>query len=141
MEEDPACPTLLHLAVEQNFAHVTKLLVEKYPSLVYTKTQPAGGNIEYLPVEKALMLYNDDTAAYLISQMKPDRWEKLVLCSLFGWFFDTFLRCEARRTVFLIPHISLHFNKELLTSWFNNMKSRTSEISTFYLPLGWMSLT
>ena len=77
VEEDPACPTLLHLAVEQNFAHVTKLLVEKYPSLIYTKTQPVGGNIEYLPVEKALMLYNDDTAAYLISQMKPDRWETL----------------------------------------------------------------
>lgn len=66
--------------MEQNFAHVTKLLVEKYPSLIYTKTQPVGGDREYLPVEKALMLYNDDTAAYLISQMQAERWETLVLC-------------------------------------------------------------
>ncbi|KAK2556747.1 Transient receptor potential cation channel subfamily V member 5 [Acropora cervicornis] len=72
-EEDPACPTLLHLAVGWNFLHVAKLLVERYPSLVYTETQQVEEEREYLPVEKALMLYNDETAAYLISQMKPDR--------------------------------------------------------------------
>ena len=75
-EEDPACPTLLHLAVGWNFLHVAKLLVERYPSLVYTETQQVEEEREYLPVEKALMLYNDETAAYLISQMKPDRWVK-----------------------------------------------------------------
>lgn len=73
-EEDPACPTLLHLAVGWNFLHVAKLLVERYPSLIYTETQQVEEEREYLPVEKALMLYNDETAAYLISQMKPDRW-------------------------------------------------------------------
>ena len=73
VEEDPACPTLLHLAVERNFLRVAKLLVEKYPSLVYTETQQVDKEREYLPVEKALMLYNDETAAYLISQMKLDR--------------------------------------------------------------------
>lgn len=71
--DDPACPTLLHLAVEQNFIRVAKLLVEKYPSLIYTKSRRVGEKREYLPVEKALLMYNDATAAYLISQMKPGR--------------------------------------------------------------------
>lgn len=72
-EEDPVCPTLLHLAVEHNFLLVTKLLAEKYPSLVYVRTEKVGDEREYLPVEKALMSYSDETAAYLISQMEPDR--------------------------------------------------------------------
>ncbi|XP_015747105.1 PREDICTED: uncharacterized protein LOC107326867 [Acropora digitifera] len=73
VEEDPEYPTLLHLAVEQNFLHVSKLLVERYPSLLYIKTEKVPGKSEYLPVEKALMSYKDETAAFLISQMKPDR--------------------------------------------------------------------
>ena len=74
-EDDPACPTLLHFAAERNFLRVVKLLVEKYPSLLYIKTETVlGGKNEQLPVEKALISYNDETAAYLISQMKPDRW-------------------------------------------------------------------
>lgn len=72
-EEDSARPTLLHLAVERNFLRVAKLLVEKYPSLVYTRTEAVGEKRAYLPIEKALMSYNDETAAYLILQMKPDR--------------------------------------------------------------------
>jgi len=73
VKEDATRPTLLHLAVERNFLRVAKLLIEKYPSLVYVETEKAGYEREYLPVEKALMLYNDETAAYLISQMEPDR--------------------------------------------------------------------
>ena len=73
VKEDPARPTLLHLAAEWNFLRVAKLLVEKYPSLLYTPTRQVGEERAYLPVEKALILYNDETAAYLISQMKPDR--------------------------------------------------------------------
>ena len=72
--EDPACPTLLHLAVEWNFLRVAKLLIAKYPLLLYTKTEEVPEKSGYLPVEKALMLYNDETAAYLISQMKSERW-------------------------------------------------------------------
>ncbi|KAK2556753.1 hypothetical protein P5673_021312 [Acropora cervicornis] len=79
VEEDPEYPTLLHLAVEQNFLHVSKLLVERYPSLLYIKTEKVPGKSEYLPVEKALMSYKDETAAFLISQMKPDRVHKLFL--------------------------------------------------------------
>ncbi|XP_068727782.1 transient receptor potential cation channel subfamily V member 5-like [Montipora capricornis] len=79
VEEDPARPTLLHLAVEWNFLRVTKLLVEKYPPLLYTETQQVGKKMKYLPVEKALISYNDKTAAYLISQMKPDRVHDLFL--------------------------------------------------------------
>ena len=77
--EDPACPTLLHHAVEWNFLHVAKLLIAKYPSLLYTKTEEVPEKNGYLPVEKALMLYNDETAAYLISQMRPDRWVTVLL--------------------------------------------------------------
>lgn len=73
VEEDPAGPTLLHLAAERNFVHVTKLLVEKYPSLVYMQTEQVGNQRGYLPVEKALMSFKDETAAYLISQMEPNR--------------------------------------------------------------------
>ena len=72
VDEDFARPTLLHLAAEQNFLHVTKLLVEKYPSLVYLETEEVAGERPYLPVEKALMSHKDETAAYLISQMKLD---------------------------------------------------------------------
>ena len=72
VDEDFARPTLLHLAAEQNFLHVTKLLVEKYPSLVYLESEEVAGERPYLPVEKALMSHKDETAAYLISQMKHD---------------------------------------------------------------------
>ena len=82
IEEDPARPTLLHLAAEQNFLHVAKLLVEKYPTLVYLATEEVAGEREYLPVEKALMSYRDETAAYLISQMKHDWWvQRLATCT------------------------------------------------------------
>ncbi|KAL9951799.1 hypothetical protein ACROYT_G044528 [Oculina patagonica] len=80
VEENPARPTLLHLAAEQNFLHVTKLLVEKYPTLVYLETEVVGDYERgYLPVEKALMSYKDETAAYLISQMKHDWVHELFL--------------------------------------------------------------
>ena len=70
---DPACPTLLHLAAEQNFLHVTKSLVERYPGLMYLWTYEQDDKPSYLPVEVALKKYKDDTAAYLISRMRPDR--------------------------------------------------------------------
>ncbi|RMX39951.1 hypothetical protein pdam_00021264 [Pocillopora damicornis] len=79
VDEDFARPTLLHLAAEQNFLHVTKLLVEKYPSLVYLETEEVAGERPYLPVEKALMSHKDETAAYLISQMKHDWVHELFL--------------------------------------------------------------
>lgn len=72
VEEDPARPTLLHLAAERNFLHVAKLLTETYPSLLYLETEEVSGERAYLPVEKALLSYQDETAAYLISQMKHD---------------------------------------------------------------------
>lgn len=85
VKEDPTRPTLLHLAVERNFLHATKLLVEKYPSLVYVETEKAGYEREYLPVEKALMLYNDETAAYLILQMEPERWVTHTYISIYSF--------------------------------------------------------
>ena len=52
---------------------MSKLLVEKYPSLLNMGTEAVGKERVYLPVEKALMSYKDETAAYLVSQMKFDR--------------------------------------------------------------------
>ena len=78
-EEDPEFPTLLHLAAERNFVHVSKLLVEKYPALVYIQTERRFGDERgHLPVEKALMSYKDEAAAYLISQMEIATWVTLV---------------------------------------------------------------
>ncbi|XP_068676223.1 transient receptor potential cation channel subfamily V member 2-like isoform X2 [Montipora foliosa] len=79
VDEDPAGPTLLHLAAERNFVQISKLLVERYPSLLYMETEKVGNEREYLPVEKALMTYQDETSAYLISQMEPNRVRKLFL--------------------------------------------------------------
>jgi hypothetical protein len=63
---------LLHLAAAQDFSHVAAHLVRHYPSLVYQDTEVVGEQRAYLPVEMALMAYKDETAAFLISQMKPD---------------------------------------------------------------------
>ena len=72
-KDDPTRPTLLHAAAEQNFLHVTMSLVEHYPRLMYLWTYKQDDNPCYLPVELALKKYKDDTAAYLISQMRHDR--------------------------------------------------------------------
>lgn len=79
VEEDSARPTLLHLAAEWNFLHVAKLLTETYASLLYLETEEVSGERAYLPVEKALLSYQDETAAYLISQMKHDWWVKTAI--------------------------------------------------------------
>ena len=76
-EENQARPTLLHLAAAQNFTHVATHLVKKYPSLVYLETEVVDDQRGYLPVEYALNAYKDataadETAAFLISKMKPD---------------------------------------------------------------------
>ena len=41
---------------------------------MYLWTYEQDDKPSYLPVEVALKKYKDDTAAYLISQMRPDRW-------------------------------------------------------------------
>ncbi|XP_067030169.1 uncharacterized protein [Acropora muricata] len=79
-EGDLTRPTLLHLAAAQNFLHVSKALVEHYPGLMYIYSKEQEEKPSCLPVELALMEYKDDTAAYLISQMRHDRVQKLFLC-------------------------------------------------------------
>ncbi|XP_028417815.1 uncharacterized protein LOC114542475 [Dendronephthya gigantea] len=75
---DGSPKTLLHLAAEQNFLHVSRSLVDRFPALLYVKT---GEQISkaILPVELALRKKQDDTAAYLISQMLAPRVTKLFL--------------------------------------------------------------
>ena len=84
VEEDPARPTLLHLAAERNFLHVAKLLTETYPSLLYLETEEVSGERAYLPVEKALLSYQDETAAYLIkiSYANLCKFSNLLACVL-----------------------------------------------------------
>ena len=41
---------------------------------MYLWTRKKDSNPSSLPVELALKKYKDDTAAYLISQMRHDRW-------------------------------------------------------------------
>lgn len=71
IEELPGEPTLLHLAVEQNFLNVSQSLVKRYPGLMYIPT--LGKDSKDMPVELALKKKNDETAAYLISQMITSR--------------------------------------------------------------------
>ena len=71
-DEDPGCPTLLHLAAEKNFVTVSKSLVDECRGLLYLKTEKHGDKRPYLSVEIALMEFNDDVAAYLITQMKHE---------------------------------------------------------------------
>ena len=72
-KDNPTRPTLLHLAAEQNFLHVTKSLVDQYPGLMYLWTKEQDDMPSYLPVELALKKYKDDTAAFLVSHMRHDR--------------------------------------------------------------------
>ncbi|XP_046844774.1 transient receptor potential cation channel subfamily V member 2-like isoform X2 [Xenia sp. Carnegie-2017] len=78
-ESDDAQKTLLHYAAKQNFVHVAKHLVKKYPKRVYQTTKAVVGKGEFLPVEMALEEKQDETSAFLISQMTPDRIYELFL--------------------------------------------------------------
>ncbi|XP_074610946.1 transient receptor potential cation channel subfamily V member 4-like isoform X2 [Acropora palmata] len=127
VEEDPAGPTLLHLAAEQNFVHVAKLLVEKYPALVYLETEQMENKRGYLPVEKALMSYKDETAAYLISQMKHD------------WVYELFLYDdELNRAKFSFGHFISHKNLKTgqldMTKTVNSVLDRLVNPHWPYLP-------
>ncbi|XP_015780961.1 PREDICTED: uncharacterized protein LOC107358902 [Acropora digitifera] len=120
-KEDPAHPTLLHLAAEQNFVHVAKLLVEKYPALVYFETERMENERRYLPVEKALMSYKDETAAYLVSQMKHD------------WVYELFLYDdELNRAKFSFGHFISH--KNLKTGQHDMMKTVNSVLDRLVNP-------
>lgn len=100
-EEHAWEPTILHHAAKQNFLHVSRMLVERWPSLMY---QPTKVMIEpekmpsVLPVEVALENFQDDTAAYLISQMKYDRVQELFLCK----------ESEEKSKLFFGKYISYH---------------------------------
>ncbi|XP_015761593.1 PREDICTED: uncharacterized protein LOC107340729 [Acropora digitifera] len=104
LKDDPTRPTLLHLAAEQNFLHVSKALVEHYPGLMYMYSEKQKEKPSYLPVELALKEYKDDTAAYLISQMRHDRVQKLFLCqeneaqTPMKFYFGDYISCQDAKT-------------------------------------------
>lgn len=75
-EEDKTTKTLMHYAAELNFLHVTKTLVKKCPGLLALKTKAQlkpEKKRGLLPVELALIMENDDVAAYLIRMMWHER--------------------------------------------------------------------
>ena len=66
---DPSRPTMLHLAAERNFVHVARTLVKERRGLLYSYTEEQDETRACLPVEVALMKFNDEVASYLIAQM------------------------------------------------------------------------
>lgn len=84
-EEDPDCSTILHLAAEKGFEKISKTIVEHYPGLLYLSTEEHDGKRELLPVEVALIGCKDDTAAYLIGQMKNE-WYAIPLFFISSFF-------------------------------------------------------
>ncbi|XP_048580356.1 uncharacterized protein LOC5510674 isoform X2 [Nematostella vectensis] len=79
-DDDQRRPTILHLAAERNFAHVAKTIVDHYPGLLYMPTEEYDDCRELLPVEVALIEFNDETAAYLIGHMRHEWVHDLFLC-------------------------------------------------------------
>ena len=75
-EEDKTKKTLMHYAAELDFLHVTKTLAKKCPGLLALKTKAQlkpEKKRGLLPVELALMMENDDVAAYLIRMTWHER--------------------------------------------------------------------
>jgi len=82
-EDDKTKKTLMHYAAELGFLHVTETLVKKCPGLLSMKTKALfkpEKKRRLLPVELALTMENDDTAAYLIRMMRHERVQRL-----FSW--------------------------------------------------------
>ena len=113
-DEDPLRHSLLHIAAKQNFLHVAKCLVEHYPGLMYMETEEDQIGQSYLPVELALLNFKDETAAYLISQMKHDWYvnESLVYvhCTVLGCFLQQLLCADSvwEGRSFGIFHVTLN---------------------------------
>ena len=75
-DEDKTKKTLMHYAAELDFLYVTKTLVKKCPGLLALKTKAQikpEKKRGLLPVELALIMENDDVAAYLIRMMWHER--------------------------------------------------------------------
>ena len=72
---------MLHLAAERNFVHVARSLVEQCRGLLYLYTdhEEQDDKRPYLPVEMALMEFNDEVASYLITLMDNEWWVGLNL--------------------------------------------------------------
>ena len=73
-KRDPSQYTLLHYAARLNFVHVASSLLHHYPGLLYITTKAHGVDRSYLPVELAIKESRDDAAAFLVKQMKHERW-------------------------------------------------------------------
>ena len=68
--------TPLHYAAELNYTTVAQSILCHYPGQLYITTNPhsANQNRRSLPVELSLMRHNDDVSAFLIENMKPERY-------------------------------------------------------------------
>lgn len=68
--------TPLHLVAELNYTTVAQTILCHYPGQLYITTNPHTGNKNrrYIPLELALIKYNDEVSALLIEHMKPERY-------------------------------------------------------------------
>lgn len=107
-DEDPYCPTILHLAAEKGFEKISKTIVEHYPGLLYLNTEEHGGKRELLPVEVALLGFKDETAAYLIGQMKNE-WYEFSLSFSFSFFSPFFSEARFFSSFVNFPPFFLYF--------------------------------
>ena len=68
--------TPLHLVAELNFTTVARTVLRHFPGQLYVTTNPHSGNhnCRRIPVELALLSDYDDVSAFLIDNMKPERY-------------------------------------------------------------------
>ena len=68
--------TPLHLVAELNYATVARTILCHYPGQLYITTNPHAGNKNHrhIPLELALLSFNDEVSALLIEHMKSERY-------------------------------------------------------------------
>ena len=75
-KDEPSWKTPLHLVAELNYTTVAQTILCHYHGQLYITTNPHTGNKNhrYIPLELALIKYNDEVSALLIEHMKSERY-------------------------------------------------------------------
>ena len=75
-KDEPSWKTPLYLVAELNYTTVAQTILCHYHGQLYitTNPHPCNNNRRYIPLELALMKYNDEVFALLIEHMKSERY-------------------------------------------------------------------
>ena len=75
-KDEPSWKTPLHLVAELNYTTVAQTILCHYQGQLYITTNPHTGNknCRYIPLELALIKFNDEVSALLIEHMKSERY-------------------------------------------------------------------